>query len=690
MFSKWLHRGLGQIVAPDPQFEEQEETAEREEFAGGIWNIIAPDPNFVETSSPTPKPQQSIKESQSKTDEQQDGDFATPMKDASEKMTRQPSFLSPSSSKLKVEPKVEKLALEASRGLTYSMHSPTAVWEERKNFHSFCASGTTLNEKKLKKVKKMLKKDHTLANARACNMGNLVPDGFTPLHTTALVGNYEVAEILIDFKIPTVEKEDGVDNASVEDKSVEDMYAVDLDARDVQGRTALHIAGEHGHVKIVELLKEKMKERYGVEPLGYHAPTDLTGRTPLGWAATSRDSRARKNMDQLRDALFSPGDKSVYGERTPAFLRTGSATHRRKRNMRPMDLTFGFADMPGHRIDMEDAICHAYPLMPPSKCDQVGFFGVFDGHGDGGLSSEYVAERIIPYFTSTPEWESYNGDIENLKVSITNACATADTTLKAKLCKGNSVKHGGSTGVMAIVTSDNIMVANVGDSRCILVQKYEKESKEPDVSEVTKELVELSLKNEKDVSSVVHKEDNISVKALSNDHKPSNEGEKERIEKAGMQVLEETFTIDGEAITISKIFKSQSDKIAVSRAFGDFDYKNNEDLDAAAQAIIAEPEVTIHKRDHTRDMFLILACDGIYDVMSNDEVGAFVTDKVDELSKAGDVNGILPEVGDLLLQHCLEVGSSDNMSVLIVALPKCASGQDDPSSTPRALNFADV
>eukprot|EP01083_Nonionella_stella_P014590 40978_1 len=48
MLSRWLQRGgLGQILAPDPTFKEEEEVAEKTEFTGGIWSVIAPDPNFV-------------------------------------------------------------------------------------------------------------------------------------------------------------------------------------------------------------------------------------------------------------------------------------------------------------------------------------------------------------------------------------------------------------------------------------------------------------------------------------------------------------------------------------------------------------------------------------------------------------------------------------------------------------------
>jgi serine/threonine protein phosphatase PrpC len=742
MLSRWLHRGgLGQIIAPDPTVREEEEIAERDEFTGGLWSVLAPDPKF--TSPPLADPQApshrhfstqtssshhestnfnsfstptTVNMTASTSERYADSNFFSPERidrgagneggNANSTMASgRSSFLSPSSSHIRTEPKVERLVLSAAKDLTQSMLSPMHVWEDNKNFMSYCASTTQLNEKKLKKVKKMLQKDPSLANARASNMGNLVPNGFTPLHAAALVGNYDVALILIDFTVEEKCDEGDISGEDVlGDGKVRIVHPVNLDARDVQGRTALHIASLYGHVKVVQLLKEKMKERLGVEPLGEHAPTDLTGRTPLGWAATSRETKARENIIQLRNELFSPGDKSVYGEKTPAFMRVGSCRRFGTNHVvgkGPMDLIYGFSDMPGHRIDMEDAICHAFPLVPPSKCDSIGFFGVFDGHGDGGISSKFIGENIIPYFTSTKEWNDYNGDVNKLAESLTSVCLSADAELKKELSKGNSVRRGGSTGVMAIISSEFIMIGNVGDSRCILVQTSEQNPSETAYSQETqlvRDFEKLSMKNQvgEEAEETEEKKfnrnvvsSNIFVKALSTDHKPNLKEEKSRIEKAGMVVAEETFTIDGVTNTISKICKSESDRIAVSRAFGDFDYKENNELSELEQAIIAVPEITIHRRDYARDMYIILACDGIYDVMSNDDVGEFVVNKVNEFSyRRDDTSAVLAEVGDELLKECLNLGSSDNMSVLIVALPTSICESDD--STTRALHFADI
>jgi serine/threonine protein phosphatase PrpC len=708
MLSRWLQRGrIGQILAPDPSIMDDEETAERSEFTGGFWSVIAPDPNFTNST----KVEDDVNEELTDQSDYQ----VTPSKHSHiREKSPQP-----------YNNNVELLVMSAAKDLASCVASPPAVWEDHKKFFNYCASSSKLSDKQLRKVKKMLRKDPSLATSRASKMGFLIPDGFTPLHAVAFVGNYEVALILIDFCL----------NSSInsDDQSDEKEYGVSLDARDVQGRTPLHIASEQGHMKLVKLLKTKMSERDpdGIMPIGEHAPTDLTGRTPMGWAAMSTEVMACKNRDALRRELFSPGDKSVFGKKTPALDRTGG---RKRNNFGDMDLVYGFSEMPGMRIEMEDAICHTFPLLIEDKSRksniEVGFFGVFDGHGDGGICSNYVADHIVQCFTATQECKDFDGNCDGLAQALSKACGDIDIDLKAMLANGSSVRNGGSTGVMAVVTQDEIIIGNVGDSRCILVQKAasseakislsdelekklvieeaedvkeEKEAKEGEevtsASTSTENVVEDKLSESAPQSrlpeTTTETSKKVEVKALSTDHKPDLPEEKLRIEKAGLEVIEEIVPSDDKdneenTTSIWKIKKSDRDKIAVSRAFGDFDYKANEDLKFEEQAIVCVPEVTIHKRDHASDMFLVLACDGVFDVMTNDEVGEFVAKKADERNENGiSISAeILPEVGDDLLKHCLELGSSDNMSVLIVALPSCNSVVLDGAT--KKLEFADV
>lgn len=119
-----------------------------------------------------------------------------------------------------------------------------------------------------------------------------------------------------------------------------------------------------------------------------------------------------------------------------------------------------------------------------------------------------------------------------------------------------------------MITPTHIYVANAGDSRAVLAKK-------------TSDGKYVAI-------------------AMSEDHKPENEEERNRIEKAG------GFVEDNRVKGI----------LALSRSIGDLEYKNDRSRPLKEQMITADPE--IRKEPITSDTaFLILACDGIWDCLEN-------------------------------------------------------------------------
>ena len=101
------------------------------------------------------------------------------------------------------------------------------------------------------------------------------------------------------------------------------------------------------------------------------------------------------------------------------------------------------------------------------------------------------------------------------------------------------------------------------------------------------------------------------MQQLSFDHKPNNELESKRILAAGGWVE----------------FNRVNGNLALSRALGDFVFKRNEAKKAEEQIVTAYPDVEI--KDITTDHeFIVLACDGIWDVLSNEEVLEFVRTRI--------------------------------------------------------------
>ena len=133
--------------------------------------------------------------------------------------------------------------------------------------------------------------------------------------------------------------------------------------------------------------------------------------------------------------------------------------------------------------------------------------------------------------------------------------------------------------------------------------------------------------------------------ALSRDHKAGEiVSETERVERAGAIIENGELRLKG----------STNAYVGFTRAYGDFTYKTKE-----CPALIAEPEITVTKRSPDSDLFLVLACDGVWDVMTNQECSNFVHQALKSTSD-------LSELCSKLLFRCLEKGSTDNMSCIII------------------------
>lgn len=97
-----------------------------------------------------------------------------------------------------------------------------------------------------------------------------------------------------------------------------------------------------------------------------------------------------------------------------------------------------------------------------------------------------------------------------------------------------------------------------------------------------------------------------------------------------------------------------------SRALGDFEYKNVEGRGPCEQLVSPEPDISIRQRNDAEDEFLVLACDGVWDVMSNDDLCGYihnrlcVTDDLQEVTSQV-IDTCLYKVGDsfLILQKGL-------------------------------------
>jgi len=286
--------------------------------------------------------------------------------------------------------------------------------------------------------------------------------------------------------------------------------------------------------------------------------------------------------------------------------------------------------MQGWRTEMEDADTVEVSL---SDIPNHSLFAVFDGHG-GKQAAIYSAANILATLRAQPAYKAYVGsgatDPALLKTALTTAFFAVDAALR--LCpevEGDAGDHSGCTAVVAMVTPTHFLVSNAGDSRSILISGGK-------------------------------------AVAMSDDHKPDNEGEKARILAANGHVS--MRRVDGD--------------LAVSRAFGDFQYKDAA-LPPENCKVTCAPDVEIRARNPAIDECLVLACDGIWDVMTNDEAAAFL---LDVFRAVGEPN--LGLICEEMIDHCLNLNSRDNMSVVLVAMPPVFEGANANGGGVAAMRAA--
>uniref|UniRef100_A0A5B7BF46 PPM-type phosphatase domain-containing protein n=1 Tax=Davidia involucrata TaxID=16924 RepID=A0A5B7BF46_DAVIN len=183
--------------------------------------------------------------------------------------------------------------------------------------------------------------------------------------------------------------------------------------------------------------------------------------------------------------------------------------------------------------------------------------------------------------------------------------------------------NSGSTACVAIIRNNQLVVANAGDSRCVLSRKGQ-------------------------------------ACNLSTDHKPDLEAEKERIEKAGGFV--QCGRVNG--------------SLNLARAIGDSELKQNKSLPAEKQIVTANPDINTVELCNDDD-FLVLACDGIWDCMSSQQLVDYVRDQLNSESK-------LSVVCERVFDRCLAPSAGgegcDNMTMILVQFKKPfnSRGKDQP------------
>lgn len=106
-------------------------------------------------------------------------------------------------------------------------------------------------------------------------------------------------------------------------------------------------------------------------------------------------------------------------------------------------------------------------------------------------------------------------------------------------------------------------------------------------------------------------------------------------------------------------------ELAMSRALGDYQYKRNATLKKDQQMVSCYPDIAVHVRSDD-DQLLVIACDGVWDVMSNVESINFLQDIV----LTENSNTSAEALAEALIELSFGSGSTDNISAIVVKLAK--------------------
>lgn len=226
---------------------------------------------------------------------------------------------------------------------------------------------------------------------------------------------------------------------------------------------------------------------------------------------------------------------------------------------------------------------------------RITMLGVYDGHG-GQHASEYVRRHLLATIANQAAFRA--GDFV---AALRRAFAVVDDALVKWLWERRNPC--GSTAAVVLLVDNLVFVAHAGDTRALLCRDK-------------------------------------TAFALTSDHTPARESERIRIESRGGEV---TRNPRGGPMRVNGM-------LAVSRSFGDVLLKPN-------AVVTSEPDVCVEPLSPA-DEWLIMATDGLFDVMSNQSA-------VDVVRRCASAHEAATK---LVRLACTGPDSGDNVSVVVVRL----------------------
>lgn len=278
----------------------------------------------------------------------------------------------------------------------------------------------------------------------------------------------------------------------------------------------------------------------------------------------------------------------------------------------------------GRRASMEDEDI-ALQDLAISYWRNTSFFGIYDGHG-GRACVDFVRHNLHLQFI---EAVTAKGGLDQSAQLFHDLHDTLQSSfLEVDRCFINRARgdpesaDSGSAAVVACIIGGFVFCANLGDSRAVLCRDGK--------------AVQLSL-----------------------DHKPGRIDEHARIAAAGGFVS----------------WGRTNGRLALSRAFGDVDCKSDLKTGGSKPVVIAEPEIR-WERLTAQDEFLLLACDGVFDVFSTQEAIDFARARL--VAMPPGEQDPSQAVKELVREALDGRGSRDNVTAMLISFKRTLHPKKEP------------
>ncbi|EPY43314.1 protein phosphatase [Angomonas deanei] len=237
----------------------------------------------------------------------------------------------------------------------------------------------------------------------------------------------------------------------------------------------------------------------------------------------------------------------------------------------------------------------------------IPFFGVYDGHG-GTACAEYLRDNLHTWILSHAEVRT------NPEKAIFDSIVEADRKFLSETDETSN--ESGCVCAVVLVLEDKLVIGNVGDTEAILCR-----SGKP---------ILLTTKH------------NLS----------SNPDELERVRGVGGRIFQNRVG--------HPKFNPSVISLAVTRAIGDAGYKLDEYTDGKPSGVIAEPSTKTVQLTN-EDEYVVIGCDGLWDVMTYEDVTKFCCERLKSNQNA-------QSVAEELVRAALNNGSNDNVTAMLVRL----------------------